>query len=165
MNPVLEAVAKLSPEYELSAVQQVELARNPAPVQTAKRLPGLVQSMAESLAKDAPKAFDWRLVPVDWMLEAVEFDRDLKALRTDFEGMAQRIGRRHCFEMGYIAAKAAEWGADQEIDRVVHLYRKHQDRLPDHAGLMFWLEALHNARGNQQARSDVFDALVKGLTG
>lgn len=162
-GPIEEAVDRLHPGYVFSDVQRVEIARNDQPVMTAKRLPGLVQSMAESFANDAPYAFDWRLVPVEWMLDAVEFDRALAGLRIDFEGMAQRVGRRRCFQMGHIAAKAAEWGADQEIDRVAHLYRKYQDRLPDHDGLMFWLESLHRARGNQQARSDIFDALVKGL--
>lgn len=103
MTPIEQAVKSIAPDYVLSDTQLGAIHRNPRPDEQARILPALLQSMAESLVASCPADFDWRLVPVEWMLDHVDF---AVFRRSKMIGVNE-IGSARGFLLGGIATKPA----------------------------------------------------------
>lgn len=153
---MIDAITRLFPGYVLTDAQRKQISLNTDPQQSAARLSGAVESLARCLSDKADTPFDWRLIPVEWILPLIDLSRVSEGYHWSFSYTSQKIDENLLIELGRIVERYKDRGHD--IDLICAEYQRRQGRNPDHAGLVFWLDALE--RGN---RSAVFAAMVEGL--
>lgn len=140
MTPIEKAVAAIAPDYVLSETQIGAIHRHPRPAEQARILPALLRSMAESLVASCPVDFDWRLVPVEWMLDNVDFAvfRRSKMIGVNEIGSArgfllgQIVGSADPIECAYLAVL----GRPSEPEG--HAYWQGQHEAGEPLSKIFW---------------------------
>lgn len=137
-NPIIVAIQQLAPGYVIGPAQMADIARNPDPEQQAEALPGLVESMAHSLAENCPEEINWREVPVAWMLAMIDF----QSFRISRMVSLNELGSKRGFLLGVIVGRnRAVTDMCKHNKRYAEInarYLKVFGRIADPAGLGFY---------------------------
>lgn len=124
------AIQRLAPGYVLNDHQRDQIARNTDPT-AAKDLPGVVESIARSLADNAETPFDWRLIPTEFIMDEIDFSLATNGYHLGWNSTAQMFGSPRVFAIGKIVGRT-------EQTPLAAIYRAVLGREPDAAGLAFW---------------------------